>query len=596
MSSSEQSIIILPFRNSSSKEENEFLCDGIAEELISIISTIKNLRVISRKSAFTYKGRNISSKSLRQELKVDFIVEGMLRLNGSKIRVNAELIDAQNELQIWSNKWDRNVDSIFELEDEIALLISDQIREHVGHFDIPESPKHRQKMSFDVYQNLLEAKFLFYKWNPKDVEKAIKLFENVLENEPTSIDALIGMSDAYSFMATANFMNPADAWKRSEKYTEAAYQLNPEHAGVHYLKSHSSFFKKGNFSQALKLAHKAVELNPSYTDALQFLAFFYTLALKKEEAKLYLEKALNLDPLNQETLFFKGIIDYRFGEPELAILQFDALILQNPNNLPAIVSKSYALIKTKQFDYNFEFLDSISPEILIPDERLGLTCVTHAAAGNLEEMNGYLSKLHIAAREPHGLQAKCYLYWTYCLLGKTEEAMKIARNMKEDNISLILIFFADPVIEVVFDQSAFKSLFAELYQSYQIKDQPQKKDKIEIIPDKKLKEESSRLRKYMEEEEPFLNPKLSLRDLAQNMEIHPNQLSLLLNTSFNQNFNSFVNDYRINYFKKLLEQQSAANYTLIGLAYESGFNSKTVFNTYFKKVEGITPKEYLQNH
>ncbi len=591
-----QSIIILPFRNSSSEESNEFLCDGIAEELISLISANKHLRVISRKSAFVFKDQTISSSDLRKELGVDFIVEGMVRLSGQKIRINAELIDSKNDLQLWSGKWDRNVDSIFDLEDEIALLISEQIRENVGHFDIPELQKHRQKIEFDVYQKLLEAKFLFYKWNPKDVEKAITLFKDVLEQEPASIDALIGLSDAYSFMATTNFMNPTEAWEISEKYTEAAHLLNPEHAGIYYLKSNSAFFTKGDFSQALISAHKAVELNPSYTDALQFLAFFYTLALKKEVAEEYMQKALSIDPLNQETLFFEGLLDYRFGQTEKAISKFEALIDQNPYNLPALVSKSYALIKTGQYGSNLEFLDSISPEILIPEERLGLTCVTHTAAGNMEEANTYLPKLQVAAREPHSLQAKCYLYWTYCLLGKTDEALQIAGNMKDDNISLILIHFADPIIDVVFDHPEFKTLFAELYQTDQVKIISKKKEKKEVIPNDKIKEEARLLSNYMEEEEPYLNPKLSLRDLAQSIEMHPNQLSLVLNSAFEKNFNSFVNDYRIAYFKKLIKDQSAANYSLIGLAYESGFNSKTVFNTYFKKKEGITPKEYLKNH
>lgn len=596
MNSNKQSLIILPFKNGSSVEENEFLCDGIVEELITLLTANKSLRVISRKSAFVFKDQNVSSATLRKELGVDFIVEGMVRHSGQKIRINATLINAHEDQQIWSEKWDRNVDSLFDLEDEIALLISDQIREHVGHFDIPESQKHRQKMDFNVYQKLLEAKFLFYKWNPTDVEKAITLFEEVLEKEPNSIDALIGLSDAYSFMAIANFMDPVEAWKISEKHTEAAYQLNPEHAGVHYLKSNSAFFTKANFSQALKSVHKAVELNPNYTDALQFLAFFYTLALKKEVAQENLQKALSIDPMNQETLFFKAIVDYRFGQPESAIEQFDALIEQNPYNLPAIVSKSYALIKSKQFEDNLKFLDTIPSEILIPDERIGLTCVTHAAAGNTEETTNCLSKLQIAAREPQGLQAKCYLYLTYCLMGKTDEAMNIARNLKEDNISLILIHFADPIIDVVFDHPKFKTLFAELYQFEEIKKPSKKKEKVEYIPDDRIKEDARLLSSYMEEEEPYLNPKLSLRDLAQSIELHPNHLSLVLNSAFNRNFNSFVNDYRINYFKKLIKDQSAANYSLIGLAYESGFNSKTVFNTYFKKVEGITPKEYLKNH
>lgn len=596
MNINKQSIIILPFRNGSAAGAHESLCDGIAEALMLALSSNQNLRVISRKSAFVFKDQEASTYLLRGTLNVDFIVEGMVRLNGNKIRINASLIYTQNDHRIWSEKWDRKVSTLFELEDEIALHISDRIREHVGHFDIPDPPKKKQKTDFTVYQKLLEAKFLFYKWNPMDMEKALALLKEVLAQEPDNIEALVSMADAYSFMAVTNFMKPPEAWELSAKYTEVAYQLNPKHAGVHYLKANSAFFTKGNFSEALKSAHKAVALNPSYTDALQLLTFFYTLALKEDLALEYLEQALNIDPLNQETLFFKALVDYRFGQAESAVSQFSALIEQNPNNLPAIVSKSYALIKTKQFNTNLAYLEALPAELLIPDERLGLTCVTHAAAQNSDKLVYYLPKLQIAAREPHGLQAKCYLYWTYCLLNKTKEAMQIAQNMQDDNISLIAIHFADPIIEAVLDLPEFKSLFAKIYQIPNVKSSFNQSDKVEELPDAKLQDDAKLVRSYMEEEELFLNPKLSLRGLAQSINIHPNRLSAVLNSSFEKNFNSFVNDYRIAYFKDLLKNQTVDQFSLIALAYESGFNSKTVFNTYFKKKEGVTPKEYLKKH
>lgn len=597
MSFNQQSIVVLPFKNGSSDSDKEFLCDGIAEELITLLSSIQELRVISRKSAFLLKGQNKSAQALNEELGVNFIVEGFVRLNGNKIRINAELIDAQEDFQIWSGKWDRDVDSLFDLEDEIALLISDQIREHVGHFEINEKAIHRQKLDFDVYQKLLQAKFLFYKWSPQDVEKSIELFKEVIEAEPNNIEAHIGLSDAYSFMATTNFMNPMEAWGISLEHTEIAHGLNPNHAGVHYLRSHASFFTKGNFKEALNSAHKAVEINPSYPEALQFLGFFYTLALNQELADFYLQQALRLDPLNQETLFFVGVFDYRFGQYEKAIEQFDELINANPFNLPALVSKSYALIKTGKFEENLKFIESISSDVLIPDERIGLSCVTHTASGNKDEAAKYLAQLQIAAREPYGLQAKNYLYFTYCLMGKTKEALQIARNMMEDQISLILIFFADPIVESITKEDDYKNLFSELYAYNTVtKEEGKQKDSKGFLPDDQTTQDAEKLNTYVSEEEVFLNPKLTLRELAQNIEMHPNQLSFVLNSVFKKNFNSFINDYRVGYFKNLVKDQASANFSLIALAYESGFNSKTVFNTYFKKVEGITPGEFLKNN
>ena len=99
----------------------------------------------------------------------------------------------------------------------------------------------------------------------------------------------------------------------------------------------------------------------------------------------------------------------------------------------------------------------------------------------------------------------------------------------------------------------------------------------------------------MEEEEPFLNPTLSLRSLAAQIELHPNKLSWLLNESMGYNYNNFVNQYRVAHFKKLALDPSNAHISLLGLAYESGFNSKTVFNTYFKKETGMTPRAFLKS-
>ncbi|HCQ16362.1 MAG TPA: adenylate cyclase, partial [Cryomorphaceae bacterium] len=102
------------------------------------------------------------------------------------------------------------------------------------------------------------------------------------------------------------------------------------------------------------------------------------------------------------------------------------------------------------------------------------------------------------------------------------------------------------------------------------------------------------LLQHISEEEPFLNPQLSLRSLAQQLQIHPNQLSWLLNEKLGKNFNEFINHYRVETFKGLATNPSNSHISLIGLAYESGFNSKTVFNTYFKKEVGMTPKEFLK--
>jgi AraC-like DNA-binding protein len=105
----------------------------------------------------------------------------------------------------------------------------------------------------------------------------------------------------------------------------------------------------------------------------------------------------------------------------------------------------------------------------------------------------------------------------------------------------------------------------------------------------------AKLLHHIEENEPYLDPSLSLRSLAEQIDVHPNQLSWLLNENLDQSFNEFINTYRVEAFKRLAKDPANAHLTLIGLAYDSGFNSKTVFNTYFKKQTGFTPKQYLKD-
>lgn len=105
---------------------------------------------------------------------------------------------------------------------------------------------------------------------------------------------------------------------------------------------------------------------------------------------------------------------------------------------------------------------------------------------------------------------------------------------------------------------------------------------------------SNHLLSYISENKPYLNPELSLRDLANQIDIHPNHLSWILNKSIGQNFNQFINQYRVEAFKNLARDQENKNFTIEGLAYESGFNSKTVFNTYFKRETGLTPRQFLK--
>ena len=179
-----KSIAVLPFVNMSSSVDNEYFSDGMTEEIINALAKIKELKVTSRTSSFFFKNRNIPISEIGNELKVSTILEGSIRLASKQMRITAQLIDVADDFHFWSETWDRELDNIFEIQDEISLIIADKLREHFGHFEIQEHLVEKQTDNINAYEYSLKAKFLRNKWNPEDVKTAISLYEKALELDP----------------------------------------------------------------------------------------------------------------------------------------------------------------------------------------------------------------------------------------------------------------------------------------------------------------------------------------------------------------------------------------------------------------------------
>ena len=161
----------------------------------------------------------------------------------------------------------------------------------------------------------------------------------------------------------------------------------------------------------------------------------------------------------------------------------------------------------------------------------------------------------------------------------------------EKRSSLLLLRYTDPLVDVLKTDARYAPLMKTIYQTDVIEELSV--EKLPLLDAVTTEEYSTKLLAHLTENKPYLNPNLSLRSLAKEIDIHPNYLSWLLNNSIGKNFNAFINHYRIETFKSIAKDPHNEHLTIEGLAYESGFNSKTVFNTYFKKETGLTPKQFL---
>jgi TolB-like protein/AraC-like DNA-binding protein/cytochrome c-type biogenesis protein CcmH/NrfG len=587
----DKTIAVLPFINISASTENEYFSDGITEEIINALSKIEPLKVISRTSSFYFKNKDITLKQIASQLNVGVILEGSVRMASHEVRITAQLIQAEDDFHFWSESWDRKLENILEVQDEISLIIADKLREQLGHFEIQEHLVENNTANLDAYNYYMKARYHFNKWNPGDVKTSIELYKKAVEIDPQYTEAYVGLADAYSFMATTQFMSPEVAWKKTVEYTHKAFALNPENAGVHYLLANLSFFTDCNYTDAYAHTLKSLQLKPGYPEAQQYMAFLNILSGDMRKAHNHLQLALGIDPLNQETLFFKAYYYYRAKEFEKAMNILEELLEKNPKNIPAIVVQSYCMLFQERYIELDDRIENLNEEILIPHEQMGILCLTYILKGEKAKAIDQLKKLEKEAENPASFQSHSYLFLAYANLHRFDDAFDLLQQSLKIKSSVLLLSFSDPLVNGLIRDERYLQFHKKIYGQRHHQKTPKKKP---LLDKKTAAVIAEQILIFVQKEKPYLNPSVSLRDLASQINIHPNQLSWLLNECIGKKFNEFINHYRLEHFKELARDPKNAKISIIGLAYESGFNSKTVFNTFFKKQEGITPLEYLQ--
>jgi adenylate cyclase len=439
MKNKNHTIAVLPFVNLDKEKENEYFSDGITEEIINALAQIENLKVISRTSSFYFKDKNIPLKEIAKQLNASTILEGSVRTAGNQVRITAQLIEAEEDVHYWSKTWDRKMENIFDIQDEISLLIADKLREHLGHFEIAEHLVKTQTDSLDTYQLSLKARYHFNKWNPDDVRSAIAYWEQAISVDPRHTESYLGLADAYGFMATTEFLPREEAWQKAANFTSKAFKLDPNNAGAHYQLANLKLYTECDFQESIRHTLQAIEIKPNYVEAQQYMALQYIISRDMEKGAKHLQHALEIDPLNQETLFYQAYYNYRIGQFEKALDQFDEILINNPKNIPALVVKSYALMMLKRHEEVLTLLDEIPESIVMPDEDLGIRCLTYILKDDKAHAQKLFQKLQRTAKNPMAFQAHSYLFLAYANLGNFNEAFDWLNSAMELKSSILLL-------------------------------------------------------------------------------------------------------------------------------------------------------------
>lgn len=575
----------------SSDEQNEYFCDGITEEIINALAKIGSLKVTSRTSSFHFKNKEIPISEIGASLGVNSILEGSVRLAGDKIRITAQLIQAEEDFHFWSETWDRKRDKIFEVQDEVSLAIADKIRENFGHFEINDHLVEKRTENINAYELSLIAKYHKNKWNPEDCRIAEENFKKSLELDPKHVDSIIGLADVYSFLGMIGVLSFQDAWVQCNELIDKALELDPDNHEAFYQKGHSAFFTECNYSKALDYASRAVKVKPNYVEAQQLLSFLQLLAGNHTQAKEHIDIALGIDPLSQETLFFKAYYEYMINNYSVAHEQLMSCLEVNPKSIPAHAVMTLCLLKLGRYDEVIHYFDDIQVEVA-QGEKDGAIGLAYAMKNDYINTEKFLGILRESAKSPDGFTADSYLFFMYAVTGQIDQAFEWVETGIKNKSTLLMMRYADPIVNELRSDPRYPKFFEQLFKKELAK--APKASKKSLLDEETAEAYRAKLLAYLEGHEPYLDPALTLRALAEQLDIHSNKLSWLINEMHEQNFNQFINKYRIEHFKKLAIDPENAQFSILGLAYDSGFNSKTVFNTYFKKSTGMSPKAWIE--
>lgn len=588
---SSNSIAVLPLVNRSSNDEMAYFADGMTEEIINALTRINGLRVTSRVSSFYYKDKELPVRQIARELKTDLIVQGSVRVSGNVMRISAQLIQAEADYHFWSDTWDRQLEDVFAVQDEISLIIAEKAREYLGHFEIQEHLVVEQTSNFRAYEWYLKGRFHFRHWNPDDANKAIECYDEALRLDSGHAESMLGKADALSFLATTGFLPAGPAWEENERLVRQALAINDYLADGYYLLANLYFFKHCDFSRSLEAALHARELHPNHPETNQYLSFLYILAGERQEAANYLEYSLKVDPKSSETRFFEAYHYYMTHQFERALHRLEELLAENIRNVPAHSVYCYCLLHLGRYEEALRFFDRIPSEVIVEEDRLGIHAIAYILKGEQVESDALISELETRAQSPEGFRADSFLLFIYSLQNNIDAALAWVEKAVANRSSLLLIHLNDPFSGNLLKNDRYQKLLRGIYRLQA----PKKTASVKsLLNEAEMQHYCQQLDVLMDEQELYLDSELSLRSLARKLDIHPNKLSWLINQQHGKNFNRYLNAYRIAAFKKLAVHPANSHLSIIGLAYESGFNSKTVFNTSFKQETGLSPKAWME--
>jgi TolB-like protein/Flp pilus assembly protein TadD len=290
---SSRTIAVLPFLNLSDDPENEYFSDGLSEELLNVLATIPELQVIARTSSFSFKGKEVDIRSIGEQLSVANVLEGSVRKSGNQIRITAQLINAESGFHLWSESYDRTLDDIFAIQDEIAADVADALK--VSILGATPQVVQTDPQAFSAY---LQASYFYNRRSPEGYEKALDYVQQCIEIDPEYVPAWTLLSSVYANEALRGAMPFVEANEKALEAAEHALQLDPEFPYANSARAWLATTYQRDYATAALFYKRALELSPGNSVVLGNAAVLVRTLGRLDQAIEMSERSIALNPVS----------------------------------------------------------------------------------------------------------------------------------------------------------------------------------------------------------------------------------------------------------------------------------------------------------
>ena len=450
------SIAVLPFENRSRGDEDEYFSDGISEDITSALGKVERLRVAPRSMAFQFKGKRPTPREVGAALNVGHVLEGSVRRSGNRVRINVELIAIDEGYQVWSERYDRVMEDIFEIQDEISEAIVEKLKvKLVGREK--ELLAKRYTENLQAYNLCLRGRYYWYRRTAETIQKAMEFYEQALGEDPDYALAHSGLADCYNSLGFYGVLPPSEARLRAEAAASKALEIDADLAAAQVSMGAVESLYHWNWAAGERAFRRAIELDSSYPVAHMWYSAFVLAPLGRlDEAYSEWKRAAELDPVTPVVNAGPGIILFLQRQYDQAIEEIQKILELDPNYFWAHYLLGEAYLQKGEYGKAIGAFGRGN----VPQYRDGHLGYAYAVSGQPEKARKLIEELQAGSQPEH--LAPYHLAMIYFGLGEKDKAFDWLDKACEQHSTQLFWIKTVPDLDSVRSDPRFQAILRRM--------------------------------------------------------------------------------------------------------------------------------------